>query len=143
MRSLLIRFVTISAAVLLYAGAAHAQVGSTTDIIMGKVTGPDGEPVVNARVEVTSNHHRSLCATYAQLTSTVIVFPCAHSTTASIVSSTELPPRPRSMNPDTRTGSGKSASQSARSSSGSPCSMNTPPPASARRFRHPSACGRC
>src|SRR4051812_11638993 len=34
---------------------ARAQVGSSTDIIMGKVTGPDGEPVANARVEVTSN----------------------------------------------------------------------------------------
>ena len=33
---------------------ASAQVGSTTDIIMGKVTGPDTTPVVGARVEVTS-----------------------------------------------------------------------------------------
>ncbi len=35
-------------------GPASAQVGSTTDIIMGKVTTPDNAPVVNARVEVTS-----------------------------------------------------------------------------------------
>src|SRR5438045_8644563 len=34
---------------------SRGQVGSTTDIIMGKVTGAEGEPVVNARVEVTSN----------------------------------------------------------------------------------------
>ncbi|MBC7672139.1 MAG: carboxypeptidase regulatory-like domain-containing protein [Polaromonas sp.] len=34
---------------------ARAQVGSTTDIIMGKVTSPDGAPVVGARVEVTSS----------------------------------------------------------------------------------------
>ncbi|MEP6989493.1 MAG: carboxypeptidase regulatory-like domain-containing protein, partial [bacterium] len=33
---------------------ARAQVGSTTDIIMGRVTGPDTTPVVGARVEVTS-----------------------------------------------------------------------------------------
>lgn len=34
---------------------ARAQVGSTTDIIMGKVTSPDGAPVVGARVEITSS----------------------------------------------------------------------------------------
>ena len=34
---------------------AHAQVGSSTDILMGKVTGPDNAPVVGARVEVTSS----------------------------------------------------------------------------------------
>ena len=33
----------------------RAQVGSTTDIIMGKVTGADGAPVVGARVELTSS----------------------------------------------------------------------------------------
>ena len=33
---------------------ARAQVGSTTDIITGKVNGPNGEPVAGARVEVTS-----------------------------------------------------------------------------------------
>lgn len=55
MRSLLLRFVTLAAAVLLCAGAADAQVGSTTDIIMGKVLAPDSTPVVGARIEVTSN----------------------------------------------------------------------------------------
>src|SRR5687768_9374165 len=33
---------------------ANAQVGSTTDIILGRVTGPDSLPLENARVEVTS-----------------------------------------------------------------------------------------
>ena len=55
MRSLLLRFATFAAAVLLCAGAADAQVGSTTDIIMGKVLAPDSTPVVGARIEVTSN----------------------------------------------------------------------------------------
>ncbi|MDB4898703.1 MAG: hypothetical protein JWN53_511, partial [Gemmatimonadetes bacterium] len=43
-------------ALCLLAGAlpARAQVGSTTDIIMGKVTAPDGSPINGARVEVTS-----------------------------------------------------------------------------------------
>src|SRR5688500_7490656 len=31
-----------------------AQVGSTTDIILGRVTGPDSLPLENARVEITS-----------------------------------------------------------------------------------------
>ena len=31
-----------------------AQVGSTTDIVLGRVTGPDSLPLENARVEVTS-----------------------------------------------------------------------------------------
>jgi hypothetical protein len=34
---------------------ARAQVGSTTDIILGKVVAPDNSPVAGARVEVTSN----------------------------------------------------------------------------------------
>ncbi|MGH7719238.1 MAG: carboxypeptidase regulatory-like domain-containing protein [Gemmatimonadaceae bacterium] len=34
--------------------AAGAQVGGTTDIIIGTVTGPDGQPLAGARVEVTS-----------------------------------------------------------------------------------------
>jgi hypothetical protein len=42
------------AAVLIAPAIAHAQVGSTTDIITGKVTGPTGQPIVGARVEVTS-----------------------------------------------------------------------------------------
>ena len=37
------------------ASGARAQVGSTTDIVMGKVTSPDGAPVVGARVELTSS----------------------------------------------------------------------------------------
>src|ERR1035437_10185575 len=32
----------------------RAQVGSTADIITGKVTGPNGEPIAGARVEVMS-----------------------------------------------------------------------------------------
>jgi hypothetical protein len=35
-------------------GRADAQVGSTTDIIMGRVVGADSAPVVGARIEVTS-----------------------------------------------------------------------------------------
>src|SRR5437868_12949868 len=31
-----------------------AQVGSTTDIITGKITSPDGKPIVGARVDATS-----------------------------------------------------------------------------------------
>src|SRR5688572_21344237 len=33
---------------------ANAQVGATTDIITGRVTGPGGQPLAGARVEVTS-----------------------------------------------------------------------------------------
>ncbi|MDB4913206.1 MAG: hypothetical protein JWM95_850 [Gemmatimonadetes bacterium] len=33
---------------------ARAQVGSTTDIVMGKVVGPDSQPVVGARIELKS-----------------------------------------------------------------------------------------
>jgi hypothetical protein len=40
---------------LLAAVPSRAQVGSTTDIIMGKVTGPEGEVIANARIEVTSS----------------------------------------------------------------------------------------
>jgi hypothetical protein len=36
------------------AGSASAQVGSTTDIIMGRVFGPDSQPIANAKVQVTS-----------------------------------------------------------------------------------------
>jgi len=32
----------------------RAQVGSTTDILIGRVTGPEGTPVAGARVEATS-----------------------------------------------------------------------------------------
>src|SRR5205085_326931 len=34
--------------------AARAQVGSTTDIITGTITSPDGKPIVGARVDATS-----------------------------------------------------------------------------------------
>src|SRR5579872_6369189 len=34
--------------------AASAQVGSTTDIITGKITSPDGKPIQGARVDATS-----------------------------------------------------------------------------------------
>ena len=34
--------------------AARAQVGSTTEIITGKITGPNGEPIAGARVDVMS-----------------------------------------------------------------------------------------
>ena len=40
--------------VIVLVGRADAQVGSTTDIIMGKVIGADSAPVAGARVEVTS-----------------------------------------------------------------------------------------
>src|SRR5690242_2448077 len=35
-------------------GAVRAQVGSTTDILTGKITSPDGKPVVGARVDAMS-----------------------------------------------------------------------------------------
>ncbi len=44
----------LSAAALFAPSFAGAQVGSTTDIITGKVVGPTGQPIVGARVEVTS-----------------------------------------------------------------------------------------
>src|SRR5947209_178982 len=40
--------------VVLSARVVRAQVGSTTDIITGKITSPDGKPVVGARVDATS-----------------------------------------------------------------------------------------
>src|SRR5689334_4071475 len=52
------RFASLSALVIIammgLGSAAHAQVGSTTDIITGTITGPDGKPIAGARVEVTS-----------------------------------------------------------------------------------------
>ena len=42
------------AAMVLWTGAAHAQVGSTTDLIIGRVVGPDTLPLKRARVTVTS-----------------------------------------------------------------------------------------
>jgi hypothetical protein len=55
MRSASLRFLASVVALVLCAGAAGAQVGSTTDIIMGKVLAPDSTPVAGARIEVTSN----------------------------------------------------------------------------------------
>jgi len=39
---------------LVCSSSAHAQVGATTDIIMGRVTSPEGGPVAGARVTATS-----------------------------------------------------------------------------------------
>ncbi|MBV9774044.1 MAG: carboxypeptidase regulatory-like domain-containing protein [Gemmatimonadetes bacterium] len=47
-----LRFILLLA--LLLPGALAAQVGVTTDILRGRVTGPGGEPVAGARVEATS-----------------------------------------------------------------------------------------
>jgi uncharacterized protein YfaS (alpha-2-macroglobulin family) len=47
------RFALIFAA-LLSPSVLAAQVGSTTDIIMGKVTAPEGTPLAGAKVSVTS-----------------------------------------------------------------------------------------
>src|SRR5881275_2830300 len=44
----------VLAIVALSARVARAQVGSTTDIITGKITSPDGKAVVGARVDATS-----------------------------------------------------------------------------------------
>jgi len=55
MRSASLRFIPLVVALLFGASAVQAQVGSTTDIIMGKVLAPDSTPVVGARIEVTSN----------------------------------------------------------------------------------------
>src|SRR5690242_1194532 len=41
-------------AALAFPGAVHAQVGSTTDILTGKITSPDGKPVEGARVDAMS-----------------------------------------------------------------------------------------
>jgi len=55
MRCASLRYITVVVALLCFGGVASAQVGSTTDIIMGKVLAPDSTPVVGARIEVTSN----------------------------------------------------------------------------------------
>ena len=55
MRCASLRFIAVVVALLCFASVANAQVGSTTDIIMGKVLAPDSTPVVGARIEVTSN----------------------------------------------------------------------------------------
>jgi hypothetical protein len=45
---------SLAAALMFFPAAAFSQVGSTTDIIMGRVTSPDGKPIAGAHVEVTS-----------------------------------------------------------------------------------------
>ncbi len=50
----LILAVALFVAALGVPATSRAQVGSTTDIITGKVTGPQGEPIAGARVEVMS-----------------------------------------------------------------------------------------
>lgn len=47
-------FVAVVLALLLGARVVAAQVGSSTDIITGKITGPDGRPIPGARVDVKS-----------------------------------------------------------------------------------------
>lgn len=50
-RLFLIAFIAIAVAPPV---TAHAQVGSSTDIITGQITGPDGKPLPGAKVEATS-----------------------------------------------------------------------------------------
>lgn len=50
----LARLVVLLAALALCASAASAQVGSTTDLVIGRVLGPDTLPLKHARVSVTS-----------------------------------------------------------------------------------------
>ena len=54
MRALIRSALFVVACLAIAATPARAQVGSTTDIIMGKVIGSDQQPVVGARVEVKS-----------------------------------------------------------------------------------------
>ncbi len=44
----------VAAALLTIASSARAQIGGTTDIITGAITGPQGVPLIGARVQVTS-----------------------------------------------------------------------------------------
>ena len=44
----------LAAALFLLPAAAFAQIGSTTDILMGRVTSPDGKPIAGAKVDVAS-----------------------------------------------------------------------------------------
>ncbi len=46
--------IALSLALLIFPGLASAQVGSTTDIVMGRVTSPEGTPLAGAKVVVTS-----------------------------------------------------------------------------------------
>ena len=54
MRRVLLTSVLALLALPTIAPRVHAQVGSTTDIITGTITGPDGKPLQGARVEVMS-----------------------------------------------------------------------------------------
>src|SRR6478672_9697038 len=54
MRQLCLRWTVFLILVATATRVARAQVGSTTDIITGKITSPDGKPVVGARVDATS-----------------------------------------------------------------------------------------
>jgi hypothetical protein len=56
MRSVVLRY-SLFLAVLMVAATrpVSAQVGSTTDIVMGRVTGPDTSRIAGARVELTSS----------------------------------------------------------------------------------------
>ncbi|MFN2565085.1 MAG: carboxypeptidase regulatory-like domain-containing protein, partial [Gemmatimonadaceae bacterium] len=54
MRLSLLTVVATSLALAARAPVLPAQVGGTTDIITGRVTGPEGQPLAGARVEVTS-----------------------------------------------------------------------------------------
>lgn len=49
-----LRALALAAALLASAALARAQVGTTTDIITGRVTGPDGQPLAGAVVEAKS-----------------------------------------------------------------------------------------
>jgi hypothetical protein len=49
-----LRYIALVVCLLAGAATVQAQVGSTTDIIMGRVIGADSTPVVGARIEVTS-----------------------------------------------------------------------------------------
>lgn len=51
---MLARVLVPLAALVMCASAAHAQIGSTTDLIIGRVLGPDTLPLKHARVTVTS-----------------------------------------------------------------------------------------
>ncbi len=51
----LARRALVVCALILIAPRSYAQVGSTTDILMGQVTGPDGKPLEGARVDVVSS----------------------------------------------------------------------------------------
>src|SRR6266702_4414092 len=91
------------------------------------------EPLVPTR----SNQNRSASPMWRQLTSIESDTPFSHTTSAVAMSSTPSFPC-RNACAETRFGAGQPASHSPRSRSWSPRSRNAPPPASARRSRHPT-----